>query len=50
MNVRECHELCCDTGLYDSRFSTRDMLVSFVLVNLDDDLYYQEEVQLALPS
>tara|TARA_B100000795_G_scaffold264315_1_gene244673 strand:- start:606 stop:1127 length:522 start_codon:yes stop_codon:yes gene_type:complete len=47
MNVMECHELCEATGLYTSdeknEFTIRENLVAFVKVNLDDDLYYQEE-------
>jgi hypothetical protein len=46
MNVMECHELCEVTGLYtigENEFTIREMLVCFVKVNLDDDLFYQEE-------
>ena len=45
MNVMECHELCEVTGLYtigENEFTIREMLVCFVKVNLDDDLFYQE--------
>ena len=45
MNVMECHELCDVTGLYtigENEFTIREMLVCFVKVNLDDDLFYQE--------
>ena len=45
MNVLECHALCEAVGLYTSEegreFTTRENLVAFVKVNLDDDLYYQ---------
>ena len=47
MNVTECHELCEAAGLYTSdeknEFTIRENLVAFVKVNLDDDLYYQQE-------
>ena len=45
MNVMECHELCEASGLYtigENEFTIREMLVCFVKVNLDDDLFYQE--------
>jgi hypothetical protein len=45
MNVLECHALCEDCGLFDAKFSVRDLLISFVRVNLSDDLYYQPEVE-----
>ena len=41
MNVRELHSLCDDVELYDAGFTVRDVLVAFVRVNIDDDLYYQ---------
>ena len=43
MNVIECHEMCEDIGIFDDTFGTRDMLAAFVKVNIDDDLYYQEQ-------
>jgi len=43
MNVHECHQLCSDLHLYDRQFGTRDLLVCFVKVNLDDEIYHQGE-------
>ena len=45
MNVMECHELCESLGLYaigENEFTIKEMLVCFVKVNLDDELFYQE--------
>lgn len=33
-----------DIGLFDPRFTVREMLSAFVKVNIDDDIYYQDEV------
>jgi len=43
MNVMECHEMLEDVCLFDDAFSIREMLAAFVKVNIDDNLYYQEE-------
>jgi Ca2+-binding EF-hand superfamily protein len=45
MNVLECNELCEDIGIFDETFITRDLLSAFVMVNIDDDLYYQEQAE-----
>lgn len=45
MNIRESHELCTDLKLYDREFGVRDLLGSFVRVNVEDEIYVQEESQ-----
>ena len=41
MNVKECFELCEDVGVFDKAFTTRHLLIAFVKVNIDDDVYVQ---------
>ena len=43
MNVMECHQLIDDCGMYDKKFGTREVLITFVKVNLDDEVYEQED-------
>jgi len=43
INLREMRELCADLNLLDARFGMRDMLSAFVRVNIDDELFEQEE-------
>jgi hypothetical protein len=43
MNVREVDELCADCGLFDEAFTTMQLLAIFVKVNIDDELFEQEE-------
>ena len=43
INVLECYEMCEDVGIFDKQFTAREMLQAFVKVNIDDDLYYQDD-------
>jgi len=43
MNVRECQELCEDVSIFDLSCTARDLLHAFVMVNLDDDVYEQDD-------
>ena len=43
MNVIECHSMFDDAGVFDKAFDVRELLAAFVRVNIEDDLYYQEE-------
>lgn len=45
LNVLECNQLLEDIGVYDPKFTVREMLSAFVKVNIDDDLYYQDEAR-----
>jgi len=42
MNVRELNELCEDCQLFDSSFTTMNLLTVFCKVNITDDLFEQE--------
>lgn len=43
MNVIECHDMLEDAGVFDDAFGVRELLSAFVRVNIEDDLYYQED-------
>lgn len=43
MNVIECHQMFDDAGVFDKAFDVRELLAAFVRVNIEDDLYYQED-------
>eukprot|EP00966_Prymnesium_polylepis_P325937 7381869-Prymnesium_polylepis.2 len=44
MNIKEMNELCADCQMYETlEFTARDMITAFVRVNIDDELYEQEE-------
>ena len=45
MNVKETYDMCDDVGLFDQQFSVRDLLIAFVKVNIDDDVYEQEQAE-----
>jgi len=42
MNVRELEDMCEACGLFDESFTTLKLLAIFVKVNIDDDLFEQE--------
>ena len=43
MNVLEANSLLEDVGLFDKSFGVRELLAAFVRVNIEDDLYYQDQ-------
>ena len=43
MNVRELNEMCEDIEIFDQTFTTMKLLAIFCKVNIDDDLFEQEE-------
>ena len=43
MNVLECFQMFDDAGVLDKAFGVRELLASFVRVNIEDDLYYQDD-------
>ena len=43
MNIKETGELCEDAGFFDTTYGVRDLVASFVKVNIDDELYVQED-------
>ena len=43
MNIKETGELCEDAGFYDALFGQRDLVAAFVKVNIDDELYEQDD-------
>jgi hypothetical protein len=43
VNCFEMGEMCSDVGLFDSSYGMREMVAAFVRVNIDDELYEQEE-------
>lgn len=43
MNVRELAEMCEDIEIFDEAFTTMKLLAIFCKVNIDDDLFEQEE-------
>ena len=43
IDLLEFRTLCSDLSLLDSRFGMREMLAAFVRVNIDDELFVQEE-------
>ena len=43
MNVRELNEMCEDIEIFDQTFTTMKMLAIFCKVNIDDDLFEQED-------
>ena len=44
MNIKEMNELVSDCGFYESGgYSAKDMITAFVRVNIDDELYVQED-------
>lgn len=45
MNVRELSELCDDVAIFDRNFTTMQLLAIFCKVNIDDDVFEQEEAQ-----
>ena len=45
MNVRELSELCDDAHLFDGKFGVREMVMAFVRVNIEDDIYIQADKQ-----
>ena len=42
--IRELGELCVDADIYDDNFQIRDLISAFVKVNIDDDIYYQNDM------
>jgi len=48
MNIRELGELCADADLYDvgagAHFGVRELITAFVKVNIDDEIYYQNDM------
>ena len=43
MNIKETATLFDRLGLFDSKYGVREMVAAFVRVNIDDELYEQEE-------
>ena len=43
VNIREIGQLCDDAEIFDQHFAARDLVSAFVKVNIDDELWYQEE-------
>lgn len=43
MNIKETGEMCEDAGFFDDVFGVRDLVAAFVKVNIDDELYVQED-------
>ena len=43
MNMRETGEMCEDAGFFDEVFGVRNLVAAFVKVNIDDELYVQED-------
>ena len=43
MNMSEMAEMCEDAKIYDNSFGVRDMVSAFVRVNIEDDIYIQDD-------
>ena len=43
MNIKETGEMCEDAGFFDDVFGVRNLVAAFVKVNIDDELYVQED-------
>lgn len=43
INLFELSQLCEDAELFDAMFGMRELLVVFMRVNIDDDLFVQED-------
>ena len=43
MNIKEMGELCEEAALLDAKFGARELIAAWVRVNIDDELYEQDE-------
>jgi hypothetical protein len=43
MNIKEMGELCEEAALLDTKFGSRELIAAWVRVNIDDELYEQDE-------